>query len=72
MTQGKRQADLSSVKPLSFPKLDLFQMRGSVKPYEPVRKALLHVREKLISANLGGKGGAKTAKKVKYNRGGNY
>lgn len=43
---------LVSAKLLSFPKRDLFQMRGSVRPYEPVRKALLRSRAKLNSANF--------------------
>lgn len=43
---------LGSVKLLSFPKLDLFQMRGSVKPYELVRKALLRSRAKMNLSQL--------------------
>lgn len=42
---------LVSAKLLSFPKRDLSQMRGSVRPHEPVRKALLRSGAKLISAN---------------------
>lgn len=66
MTQGKRLPDLGSVKPLGFPKLDLFQMRGSVKPYEPVKKALLCSRVKLISAKF--VSAKETNTKEKFNR----